>query len=145
MLFGLVVLSISISLHKKSEFTLYHILLNIVAFSISILVLVYCIWYKKIYNKTPKLILCCLIHLVTSFIIIKPLSLLVLFEYAMMFLYFSGKKINGFTDVDPEIESYLAVAKKNKAFFAPLPLYIAIIMYACIALFIASRTLPLWD
>lgn len=130
-------------MHKKSDFSLLDILNDIVAFSMSLLALAYCIWYKKMYNQTPKLIILCFLHLLTSFFIVKTLSLLVVLEYALIFLYYSRKEIVDPIDVDPEIESFLAILKKNKTFFTRPPLYFAIIVYACVALFLASRTFAL--
>lgn len=143
LIFGLSIFLISVLLHKKSDFGLLDVLNNIVAFSMSLLALVYCIWYKKMYNETPKLVILCFLHLLTSFFVVKMLFLLVLFEYTFIFLYYSRKKIVNPIEVDLEIESYLAVINKNKTFFTRPPLYLAIIVYACVALFLASRTFPL--
>ena len=115
-IFGLAVLLITVLTHKKFDFSLFDILENIVAFLMSLLALVYSIWYKKIYNQTPKFIILCFLHVLTSFFIIKLLAVLVLFEYILVFLYYSRKNVVDPLEVDPEIESYLAVIKKNKAF-----------------------------
>lgn len=136
-------LLVTVLMHKKSDFGLLDILTNIAAFSMSLLALVYSIWYKKIYTQTPKLIIMCFLHVLTSFFVVKPLALLVLLEYIIIFLYYSRKEIVDPVEVDPEIESYLAVIKKNKAFFIRQPLYLAIVVYACVALFLASKTFPL--
>jgi hypothetical protein len=140
-LFGLIVLLITVCVKKKYGFNIIDIVLNLITFSVSLLSFIYCIWYKKAYNHNSKLIYAGLINLITCLIISKFVFFAAFLGYSGVYFYYSRKKIVGFTDVDPEMESYLAVIKKNEMFFTKIPLCIAIGLYSIAVLVIGYKTL----
>ena len=141
LLFGLMVLLITVSMKKKYGFNMFDIILNLITFSVSLGSFIYSIWYKKVYNHNTKLFYAGLINLITCLIISKFAFFAALLGYISVYFYYSRKKIADFTDVDPEMESYLAVFKKNKMFFTKNPLCIVIGLYSIAIIVIGYKTL----
>ena len=140
-LFGLLVLLITVSIKKKYGFNMFDIILNLITFAVSLVSFIYSIWYKKVYNHNTKLFYAGLINLMTCLFLSKFIFFAASVGYIGVYFCYSRKKIIAFTDVDPELESYLAVFKKNKMFFTKIPICIAIGLYSIAVLVIVHETL----